>query len=207
MDLMNRALPIRLCPRGDVANRESAIGNPRWEYLPRHRDQIQAEIRGMVKRWKDQGRPLDEDVRHPFTAWARTIGGILIANGFNGFLANYSLRATEDDPTRNALGLLGTYQPDDWLRPGEWALRAADLSLEKALIPAADRETPLGRERGMGVVLSAHEDETFTVNTEGEIVRLKLEKRRRRSGGGEGKVCYQFSTIKDEPGPADDAIK
>ena len=40
-DLMNRALPIHLDPHGDVADRESPIGNPRFEFLPSHRDEIE----------------------------------------------------------------------------------------------------------------------------------------------------------------------
>jgi hypothetical protein len=106
-DLMSRALPIHLTPRGDVARRESPIGNPKLEYLPAHRERIEAELRGMVEKWKEAGRPLDTAVRHPFTEWARTVGGILLANGFADFLGNYSLRKTHDDPVRQALGLLG----------------------------------------------------------------------------------------------------
>jgi hypothetical protein len=70
-DLMNRALPIRLEPVGDVAGRESPIGNPKLEYLPANRALIQAELRGMVERWKAAGRPEDLEARHPFTEWAR----------------------------------------------------------------------------------------------------------------------------------------
>jgi hypothetical protein len=35
-DLMNRALPIHLDPRGDIQERRSPIGNPRLEFLPQH---------------------------------------------------------------------------------------------------------------------------------------------------------------------------
>jgi hypothetical protein len=92
-DLMNRALPIHLTPVGNVADRDTPIGNPRLEYLPAHGDQIEAELHGMVQKWKDEGMPPDEDVRHPMTGWARTIGGILKVNGFTGFLANYASRS------------------------------------------------------------------------------------------------------------------
>lgn len=44
-DLMNRALPIRLSPVGDVADRISPIGNPKLEYLPANRLRIEAQLR------------------------------------------------------------------------------------------------------------------------------------------------------------------
>ena len=106
-DLMNRSLPVHLAPTGNVSDRVSPIGNPKMEYLPRHREQIQAELRGLVARWQAAGRPLDESIRHPMTDWARTIGGILRVNGFTDFLQNYGVRRTADDPLRQALGLLG----------------------------------------------------------------------------------------------------
>jgi hypothetical protein len=134
-DLMNRALPIHLSPVGNVADRNSPIGNPKLEYLPAHRERIEAELRGLIERWKAAGRPLDHDVQHPFSAWARTVGGILQVNGFKDFLANYSLRKTADDPLRQALGQLGAARPDEWLRADDWARLAVAVGVVKAVIP------------------------------------------------------------------------
>lgn len=106
-DLMNRGLPIHLNPVGNVADRVSPIGNPRLEYLPANRERIAAELRGMVERWKAAGRPLDLEVRHPFSVWAKKVGGILRVNDFRGFLGNYGVRKTVDDPLRHGLGILG----------------------------------------------------------------------------------------------------
>src|SRR5262249_33750738 len=105
-DLMNRALPIRLAPRGNIVDRVSPIGNPKLQFLPANRERIEAELRGVVQRWKETGRPLDPTAKHAFSDWAATVGGILIVGGFEDFLANYSLRRTADDPLRKALGLL-----------------------------------------------------------------------------------------------------
>lgn len=105
-DILNRALPIHLNPIGNIADRNPAIGNPKLEYLPANREQIAAELRGMVERWKDEGQPLDEDVRHPFGPWAKTVGGILKVSGFTDFLSNYGSRKTADDPVRRGLGIL-----------------------------------------------------------------------------------------------------
>ena len=51
IDLLNRSLPIRLTPTGDVTQRKSPIGNPKLEYLPANRRQIEAERWGMIERW------------------------------------------------------------------------------------------------------------------------------------------------------------
>jgi hypothetical protein len=68
--------------------------------LPANREQIAAELRGMILRWVKAGRPLNTTVRHPFSEWAKVIGGILDANGFTDFLANYGVRKSKDDPLR-----------------------------------------------------------------------------------------------------------
>jgi hypothetical protein len=68
---------------------------------------IPSDVRARIERWKAAGCPLDHDVRHPFSDWARTIGGILRVNGFVDFLTNYGMRRTADDPVRLGLGLLG----------------------------------------------------------------------------------------------------
>jgi hypothetical protein len=202
-DLMNRGLPIRLEPVGNVADRESPIGNPKLEYLPAHRERIEAELRGMVETWKEAGRPLDSTVRHPFTDWARTVGGILAANGFHDFLGNYSLRRTADDPVRRALGQLGAARPGEWLRPDAWARLADDLGLVRQVVPENDRDTDRGRERGIGVVLTAHRDETFTVDTDDEQLSLRLERRRARFDGGPPTTRYRFVVLGRSPVPED----
>ena len=203
-DLMNRALPIHLAPIGDVANRECAIGNPRLEYLPANRERIEAELRGMIERWKAAGQPLDDTAKHPFKDWARTVGGILQVAGFNNFLANYSYRKTEDDPLRQALGLLGASRPDVWLRTTQWVLLAVELGLVKRLIPESDRDSRESRQRGLGVIFSAHRDETFQVETEDQIVTTRLKRARRRFDGGEPSTRYKFEVLKKETIPTDD---
>ena len=194
-DILNRSLPIHLTPTGEIADRESPIGNPRLEFLPDNREKIAAELRGMIERWKNAGQPLDENVHHPFGPWAKTVGGILMVNGFTDFLANYGTRKTADDPIRRGLGILGSTYPDQWLAPGEWAKLVVDLGLEKAVIPVADQGTEAGRKRGIGVVLSNHRDETLLAESEEGSVTLRLEKDRRRWEGGEPHVRYQFKTI------------
>jgi len=201
-DLMNRALPIRLAPRGNIVDRVSPIGNPKLEFLPANRERIEAELRGLVQRWKETGRPLDPTAKHAFSDWAATVGGILIVGGFEDFLANYSLRRTADDPLRKALGLLAAYKPDQWLRPAEWAHHAHNLSVDTILIDPNDRRSDQGRERGIGVVLSAHEGETFVVETEDAVLTLRLEKGRPRNRD-EPRRHYRFTLLASTPLAAD----
>ena len=213
-DILNRSLPIHLHPVGDVASRRSPIGNPRYEYLPANAEQIAAELRGMVERWKAAGQPLDEKVQHSFIQWAKTVGGILKVNGFTDFLGNYGVRRTSDDPVREALGLLGAYEFRDatageacgeWRRAGEWAEFAGELGLTRTLVPERDREKAASRSRALGIVLSVHAEETFTAEDESRVLTLRLEKSRHRENGDEAKVYYRFVLVGAEPLPEDSA--
>jgi hypothetical protein len=202
-DIMNRGLPVRLHLVGNVADRYSPVGNPRLEYLPANRERIAAELLGMVERWKATGQPLDKEVRHPFSVWAKVVGGILRVNGYHHFLANYGVRKTVDDPLRQGLGLLGAQAPDKWLQAAMWSQYVSDLGLAKAVIPPADQDSEAGRARGLGVVLRAHTGETFQVETEAEKLTLRLEWRRGRFGGGEPQIRYRFVMVRQEGLPLD----
>ncbi len=80
-DLLNRSLPIRLTPKGDLQERvartkEILGGDIKHEWIPRNRVRIEAETLGLIDLWVKEGKPLDHDVRHPMGPWAATIGGI-----------------------------------------------------------------------------------------------------------------------------------
>jgi hypothetical protein len=204
-DLLNRALPIHLNPQGDIASRRSPIGNPKLEYLPANREKIEAELHGMIARWIAAGRPLDTDVKHPFSDWARTIGGILRVNGFTDFLANYGQRITQDDPVREALGRIGAAKPDQWLRAGEWARLTLELGFSHVLfIDAETRTNEKARERVMGCLLMAHRNETFAAETEDARISTVLRKARRRfAQGHEPENRYRFEGQSREAIPED----
>jgi hypothetical protein len=118
----------------------------------------------------------------------------LKVNGFTDFLANYGVRKSSDDPVRQGLGLMGATKPDQWMPASGWARVVADLGLVKTVIPESDRENEQSRTRGAGVVLSAHLQETFQVETETERLTLTLEKKRGRFDGSEPHVRYCFLT-------------
>jgi hypothetical protein len=208
-DLMNRALSIHLAPRGDVQDRHSPIGNPKFEFLPQNRDRIEAELRGMIERWKAAGCPLDSTIVHPMSGWARTIGGILKVSGFTDFLGNQRVRRTADDPVSHAIGILGADSPGNARRPSEWAAQAVELGLAKILFSLLDRDTLRGRERAIGVVLNRHRDETFEVITEkaGQRLQLRLRLRggcRRWQRGKNPHTRYVFDVIDQKVLPLDE---
>ncbi|MBI2808658.1 MAG: hypothetical protein HYX68_27025 [Planctomycetes bacterium] len=182
-DLVNRSLPIRLTPVGDVHDRTTPIGNPKLEFLPANRDRIEAELRGMVERWKRAGRPPDLSVKHPFTQWAQVVGGILRVNGFTNFLDNYTTSKTTQDPLRQALGLLGAATPGSCLTATEWTTHVKNLGLARSIVPENDRENDKSQARAIGVILSNHQGETFIGETDNDRFVLRLEKSRRRIGG------------------------
>lgn len=194
-DILNRSLPIHLVTEGDVAARKPGIGNPSHEYLPANKERIGTEIRGMIVRWIEAGRPLDEKVRHPFSEWAKAVGGILATNGFSDFLENYGVQRTAHDPLRQGLGMLGAARPGVWLEATEWAKVAVDLGLRKTVIPPADQENSVSQARGIGVVFKDHLAETFTVEGDSERRLLRLEKCRRRVQGKEAKIRYRFVDV------------
>jgi hypothetical protein len=203
-DLLNRSLPIHLDPRGSTQDRRSAIGNPKLEFLPRNRGRIEAELRGMIERWRLAGCPLDESVRHSMTPWARTTGGILRVSGFEDFLANQNARKATDEPIRRAIGILGAAKPGEALRPRDWARLTVEHGLVKTLILPNERDTEKGRERAIGVLLSPLRGEAFEANTETMRYRLRLEGGLRRwETGGNPQVRYRFEVLEEADLPAE----
>ena len=202
-DILNRSLPIHLAPKGNVSDRESPIGNPKLEFLPQYCDEIAAEFRGMIDRWNRAEQPMDREVRHPFSEWAAVVGGILKVNGFYDFLANYGQRKLADDPVREALAFLGAELLDKWERPETMALKVGDLGLTKQLIPSGDREGIKAKTRGLGKVLSNHEQERFTAQTETESIVFELRKKRGRFKEGNVHTRYCFAIL-DRTSRSDD---
>jgi hypothetical protein len=207
-DLMNRALPIHLAPKGSVQERQSPIGDPKLEFLPQNRNRIEEELRGMVERWKKAGCPLDNEVKHSMIQWARTIGGILNVNGFKDFLGNCDTRKTIDDPIREALGILGTVCHDKPLTPKEWANHVVEQGLTKTLLPVNERDTPKSRERAIGVVLKRYIEETFRGSTDTKVFHFQLERGCRRwTKGKNPHVRYSFKVLKEESLPVEEDAK
>jgi hypothetical protein len=203
-DLLNRSLPIHLAPTCDPQDQQSPIGNPRLEFLPQFGPQIDAEIRGMIERWKDAGMPCDNSVRYPMANWAKTVGGILMVNGFTDFLANYRATASTADPVREALAILGVSQLGEALRPAEWAELAVAQGLAKTLFPPNERDTPAGRERSIGCIMKRHLKLDFHAETDTKFYCLRLDGGIRRwTRGANPQARYRFEVLNETEKPED----
>ena len=165
----------------------------------------------MIERWKAAGCPMDDQVKHSMTPWARTIGGILKVNRFRNFLGNAGTRKTADDPVQAALAILGTATirikddelvPSKPLRPAEWAKLIVDLGLVKTLLPLNERDTVKARTRATGVLLSKHLDEEFSGRTDTEALSFSLSGGNRRwTKGKNPHVRYVFEVLDTEKLP------
>jgi len=199
IDLLNRALPIRLAPTGDVTQRKSPIGNPKLEFLPANRNQIEAERWGMIERWVEAGKPLDESVAHyPMSVWAKTIGGILQVNGFKDFLGNFSASRAAADPIRGAISILAFYAAGRPMRAGSLATKAIAQGLAKTLL-GVDPTNAAACERQMGITLRPYVGESFTAFTASEKIVYRLKKESKRWDEGFPHYRYTFEEISREP--------
>jgi hypothetical protein len=210
-DLLNRSLHIGLHSTGDMEERLSRArarlgGDVKTEWLPANRHAIQAELWGMVDRWIRAGRPLDEAVKYPMAPWAKTIGGILMVNGFADFLGNYQTTRTAVDLIREAIGYLAFYAVEEASRKGVKALPTMDLGrlvadkgLTKALLPGVDSSNPAACEREIGRRLTPYDGDTFAAPTATETITYRLLKKADRWGGKNVSYRYVFEEVRRTP--------
>ena len=204
IDLLNRSLPIHLNPVGDLEERLAKAkarlgGGVKDEWLPANRKQLTSELWGMIDRWVEAGRPADQNVSHPMSLWAQTIGGILMVNGFKDFLANYSATRATADPIREALGILAFHAGKEAMRAGKLAEIAVAQGLGKTLMPGVDPALTAAAERQMGVVLSPYVGEVFTARTAIEQIAYRLKKESKRWDRGNPHYRYTFEEIGRKP--------
>jgi hypothetical protein len=200
IDLLNRSLPIRLNPTGDLPERiekaKSLLGGDvKHEWLPAHRDHIEAELWGMIERWVKAGKPLDNSVRHPMGPWAQTIGGILAVNGFTDFLANYSATRAAGDPIREAISILAFHAGGEPKRAGQLVEIVREQGLAKTLLPGVDTANAASSERAIGAMLKPYLGESFTVTTPEERISYCLRKKQGRFGGPHPHYRYTFEEV------------
>ena len=103
-DLVSRGVPIRFLYEGKTEGRVFDGREPS-AYALEHRDELLAELAGMVVRWTEAGRPRGRQ-SHRCTRWAEVVGGILEANGLPEFLANRDEAAAEFNVALDELALL-----------------------------------------------------------------------------------------------------
>ncbi len=200
IDLLNRSLPIRLDPSGDLSDRiakakERLGGDVKHEWLPAHQGQIEAELWGMIDRWFKEGKPLDASIHHPMGPWAATIGGILQVNGFKDFLANYSATRSAADPIREAIGILAFHAGGKPKRARDLAQLAVTQGLHKTLLVGVDSSNTAACERQIGVMLSPYVGESFTAPTVGKKLTYRLKKEQGRWNEESPHYRYTFEQI------------
>jgi hypothetical protein len=204
-DFLNRSILSHLAPQGDVTetHRNCPIGDP-LEYLDKHREQLDAELRGMIEKWKKAGKPLlpDAPEGHRMVDCTRTLSGILQVNGFTDFLGNYRSVRAACDPIGQSLGILAAAHPSKKMTAREWAVLAVTQGLDNLFGPGSRGQGKLlSQEREMGWKLKAFIDHTVEFVTEdGGRLRFKLRKDKRRWHGLDPHFRYWFE-------PEDQATK
>jgi hypothetical protein len=199
-DLLNRSVRSKLSPKGNVAERVSPIGDPRWEYLPENRLSIQAELLGIVARWNSAGRQLATATKHTFKQWSQEVGGMLELAGFNSFLANHAEQRVANDPVRDLVAFLGLQLPGKSLRTEKWLEVAERQGIADDIIPAGHQHGRKRRVSGLGLTLTRYANETFSTSTEDELVTLRLHRERRRlHPGTDAKVVYRYEVVDRKP--------
>ena len=140
-----------------------------------------------------------------------------MVNGVEGFLDNYADRRVVADPVRNGIAVLGSHLLDKCLPISEIVAEVIRLGLIDPLVPKNERSGHEAQKRGLGKVLSSHENEKFVVQSEDEEddrVVFRLEKVRRRFENGKIGTRYDFvvvdeteldDTEMDDDGPDDPA--
>jgi hypothetical protein len=208
-DLLNRDCPIQIhCADGlqeRIAKARAKLGglDVKTEWLPANMQKLQAELWYMIDRWLKEGKPLDDKVKHPYSPWAKTIGGILCVNGFSDFLANYESTKIAADPIREAIGQLAFYANCECKRRRLEALPTKDLGelvfdrgLNQVLMERATRQNC---DVEIGKVLSPRDGHTFTASTATEVITYRLTKQQRRWTEGDiPRWRYLFAEIKRE---------
>jgi hypothetical protein len=66
------------------------------DFAQAQRDALVGELLGMFAVWKAKGMPLAA-VEHRFQAWAEVVGGVLEANGYEGFLSHMDSEIDDQD--------------------------------------------------------------------------------------------------------------
>lgn len=188
-------------------------GDVKTEWLPTNQPKIQAELWGMIARWVSEGKPLDEKVKYPMAPWAKTIGGILTANGFTEFLANYMTTRAAVDPIREAIGYLAFYSCFEAQQKGMKALPTRELgklvtdkALEKVLLPGVDSGNIAACEREIGRRLTPYVGESFSAPTATETITYKLLKKADRWEGKNVSYRYVFEEIKRTPKTTENGV-
>lgn len=204
IDLLNRSLTCHLVPSGDLEERNERMKKElggldvKLEWLPANQGRIEAELWGMIDKWVKAGKPLDETVQYQMAPRAKTIGGILMVNGFKEFLGNVKAVRAAVNPIRQAISDLAFYASGEAknINGGKPlpTTKLADLvtryGLHKDLM--VDGSNAVLCAKMLGERLTAYLGETFTAQTAGEKITYKLSKKATHWDGTKSPVQRRY---------------
>jgi hypothetical protein len=123
-DLITRSVVVSLYYEGNPTARKFSVADPEG-YAMQYRNEILAELCGMVERWKASGMPLaSTKSRFNKKGWGNIIGGILDTSGQPGFLENATEAAEQMDAARREFGEL----VEAMSRSDQYVWTSADLA-------------------------------------------------------------------------------
>ncbi|MEK9137119.1 MAG: hypothetical protein AAB393_08350 [Bacteroidota bacterium] len=131
--------------------------------------------------------------------WSKTIGGILKANGFEGFLSNWSMQRNVNDIVRDSIARIAfASPPDTWLRVDALHKTAEIEGVIGRLMDRSHRESDKSVQQELGRILSCHQDETLTIETDDGVKSFVLRKDR-NTKTGQFATVYKFEIPVEEP--------
>ena len=160
-DLITRSVVVNLKYEGDPARRTFTIPDPEG-YARDHRTELLGELVGLVERWRAAGSPMAEAAsRFNKKGWGPIVGGVLAANGCEGFLANAQEAAEALDEVRRdfvyLVGVLADHPQGTWT-----AGELVDLAEHHKLFVEEFRDAaPRAKATRIGLLAGRFIDERF----------------------------------------------
>jgi len=115
-DLSSRSVYVKLAYEGDPSKRVLPAGRDLLDYAREYRNEIVAELLGMIERWQAKECPLVQ-VPCRFKQWAAMVNGILTANGITDFLSTYTEDKHHTDASLLMLAELAAAKPGSFTVP------------------------------------------------------------------------------------------
>lgn len=181
-DIPRRVVPIRLAPnteRPDLRPAETFRHPNLIRWLKSHRREVVLSLLTLVQNWIHQGMKICTTTMGSFEKWAQSIGGILEAAGYEGFLENRDdlLEATDMD-TSGWHSLVEVWWERYQTRPVSIAdLDAATKDIDDSPI-AARHKDDTDKQRQMRLALALHKQRgrvfrTYRIKQAGKNPRTK----------------------------------
>ncbi len=177
-----------------------------------NRLEILSEIAGMFRVWENTGCP-SVSVNFPkFPDWAANINGLLLANGFKGFLANYAQALVVLDAVASGLICVGAAElaPSGKVQTEKRSAEAWRTLLESADNNVFDSEsTGKSRDTKVGITLRKMAGGIYSAVTgDGEDlgfkIKIEMEDNSSKSGGNRHyRFCRIEATISNDENQID----